>query len=157
MAPSKEKKPYVLLYCVASSPIAMQAAKETAERYGLPLIEIRSSKDYCVGYKQVCNIGPAEFLRYIQDAAYVLTNSFHGTAFSILLKKNFLVFDNKARGSRITDLLQLGGLSDRLTEGDIRMFNAQIDYSAVGIRLDAERKHSRRFLLNALEAGNEDL
>ena len=151
MAPSKEKKPYVLLYCVVSSPIAMQAAKETAERYGLPLIEIRSSNDYCVGYKQVCNIGPAEFLRYIQDAAYVLTNSFHGTAFSILLEKNFLVIDNKARGSRITDLLQLVGLSDRLTEGGTQMFNTQIDYSAVETRLNAAREHSRSFLLNALE------
>ena len=117
----------------------------------MPLIEIRSSKDYRVGHIQVYDIGPAEFLRYIQDAAYVLTNSFHGTAFSILLKKNFLVFDNKARGSRITDLLQLAGLTDRLTEDDTRMFNTQIDYSAVETRLNAAREHSRSFLLNALE------
>lgn len=151
MAPPKEKKPYVLLYCVASSPIAMQTAKETAERYGLPLIEIINWKEYYAGHKQVCDIGPAEFLRYIHDAAYVLTNSFHGTAFSILLEKNFLVIDNKARGSRITDLLQLVGLSDRLTEGGTQMFNTQIDYSAVETRLNAAREHSRRFLLNALE------
>lgn len=151
MAPSKIKEPYVLLYSAVSNPTATQAAKETAERYGLPLIEIRSSKDYRVGHIQVYDIGPAEFLRYIQDAAYVLTNSFHGTAFSILLEKNFLVIDNKARGSRITDLLQLVGLSDRLTEGGTQMFNTQIDYSAVETRLNAAREHSRRFLLNALE------
>ena len=68
-----------------------------------------------------------------------------------MLEKNFLVIDNKARGSRITDLLQLVGLSDRLTEGGTQMFNTQIDYSAVETRLNAAREHSRSFLLNALE------
>ena len=151
MAPSKIKEPYVLLYSAVSNPTATQAAKETAERYGLPLIEIRSGKKLGAAHKQVCDIGPSEFLRYIADAAYVLTNSFHGTAFSILLEKNFLVVDNKARGSRITDLLQLAGLSGRLTEGETHMFDEEIDYSAVKDRLSAEQTRSRSFLLRALE------
>lgn len=151
MAPSKIKEPYVLLYSAVSNEAASRAAEEFAKKRGLQLIEIRSGKKLGAAHKLVCDIGPSEFLRYIADAAYVLTNSFHGTAFSILLEKNFLVIDNKARGSRITDLLQLAGLTDRLTEDDTRMFNTQIDYSAVETRLNAAREHSRSFLLNALE------
>ena len=151
MASPLEKKPYVLLYSVVSNEAASRAAEEFAKKRGLQLIEIRSGKKLGAAHKLVCDIGPSEFLRYIADAAYVLTNSFHGTAFSILLEKNFLVIDNKARGSRITDLLQLVGLSGRLTEGDTHMFDEEIDYSAVKDKLSAEQARSQSFLLRALE------
>lgn len=151
MAPPQEIKPYVLLYCVVANSDAVRMARELAAKHRLTLIEICSAKPHRSKHKVVANIGPGEFLRYFADASYIVTNSFHGTAFSILFEKSFWAVDNKNRGSRILDLLKISGLSHRMVENEIPEDNEAIDYSLVNQNLETEREHSRRFLLDALE------
>ena len=46
-------------------------------------------EDLKFGDKQLYDVGPSEFLSYIKNAAYVITDSFHGTVFSVLFNKQF--------------------------------------------------------------------
>jgi hypothetical protein len=104
--------------------------------------------------------GPAEFVGLFQNASFVVTNSFHGTAFSVNFKIPFLVPINrdvppdKALSSRITTLLKVVGLEQRLVtagaplpEGDI----LGMDFESAENLLQAEKQKSLAFLRNALE------
>ena len=101
------------------------------------------------GHIQYTDKSPSEFLTYIKNAEFVVTNSFHGTAFSIIYKKMFYsVFDKDTRKG---DLLSSLGLDDRhiYNASDVDL-NKAIDYQDVYDRLDVIRKESACFLLEAL-------
>ena len=76
-----------------------------------------------IGYKQIGlsehqDGGPWSFLSMIDNATYVLTDSFHATVFSLLFHRPFYVFDRQyvhkqSQSSRITDLLTEVRLIDR--------------------------------------------
>lgn len=97
-------------------------------------------------------IPPIEgWLQGFRDADYIITDSFHGTVFSILNKKPFLTLVNKSRGaSRFESLLQKLGLEDRLIY-DVEDFNKgllknEIDFSSVQQKLNALKAVSFEFL-----------
>ena len=106
-------------------------------------------------------IDVSEWLVRIANARFVITNSFHGTVFSILFHRPFAVvlLDRSKAASdmngRIYSLLDMLGLSDRMLPAsafdalaDVR--SHPIDWDAVESRLDLERKRSAAFLLDAL-------
>lgn len=66
------------------------------------------------------NIGPLEWLSLIDNAELVLTNSFHGCVFSILLHTPFRVAISNNRGSRIASLLKDVGLERLLLTDDMK-------------------------------------
>ena len=83
---------------------------------GMPLYNLAQVQSKVVdnSYIPVTDAGPQEFLGYIANADMVITDSFHGTAFSILMgTKNFYTYiaPNNRRGSRIRNLLETYGLS----------------------------------------------
>ncbi|MCV6594972.1 MAG: polysaccharide pyruvyl transferase family protein [Silicimonas sp.] len=93
------------------------------------------------------------WLRAFRDAAFVVTDSFHGTVFSILFQKPFVCFGNQSRGmDRFTSLLSLLGLEDRLVleAAALAGLEAEIDYGAVLSRLAEHRAASAAFLEGAL-------
>ena len=88
-------------------------------------------------------MGPDEFLRCLYNAEFVVTNSFHGTVFSILFKKQFYsVYDTDARK---TNLLDKMGLSDRHinTFNEIDL-NKHVNFDEVN--LEEYSQESREFL-----------
>lgn len=95
-----------------------------------------------------------EWLATFRDAEMVITNSFHGTVFSILNHKEFLTLKNDSRGAaRLNTLLGELGLSERFVSPNhyAPQHISPINYEAVDGRLDALRQHSIRFLQEALE------
>jgi exopolysaccharide biosynthesis predicted pyruvyltransferase EpsI len=95
---------------------------------------------------------PAAWLRGFQDAKFVVTDSFHGTVFSILHNIPFIAIGNVARGlSRFQSLLKMFGLEDRLVT-DINSVNIdnfakkEIDWERVNEVLEKERKKAVDFL-----------
>jgi coenzyme F420-reducing hydrogenase beta subunit len=106
-----------------------------------------------VSYSENDDAGPREFLGLIKNAQYVLTNSFHGTAFAILFKKQFYAFpadkiqSEFSKNMRISDLLGKLGLETRLVSkaGDAD-FAASIEYEEVNAKLRQERERSLNFL-----------
>lgn len=99
-------------------------------------------------------ISPAKWLWLMRNASYVVTNSFHGTAFSLNTKRNSLsIFPTifPRSGSRITRLLSLTGQENRLIgHGAEEAIDTEIDYAPVRAALGRERERSRAYLLDML-------
>lgn len=96
-----------------------------------------------------------EWLKGFRDSKLVVTDSFHGLAFSIINSKDFIVFGNLKRGlARITELLALLGIEDRIIlEEDIEQLHLEfkpIDWNSVNKKLDFLRQESSEWLLNNL-------
>ena len=95
------------------------------------------------------------WLNYIKNAKYVLTDSFHGLAFSIIFQKQVIVMNNMCNSARIPSLLNMLGINKAIhpfgktTVSDMKK-EAHIDYAAVATRLAACREHSLNFLREAL-------
>ncbi|MCI9173365.1 MAG: polysaccharide pyruvyl transferase family protein [Lachnospiraceae bacterium] len=102
---------YILVFFLGNLP--GQAIRDFAARKRLPVIYL-NHRDY----QELFALGPAEFLYVMMHASYVLTDSFHGTVFSILFERQFFVFRRKEAGvkdmfSRLETLLQNFSLEER--------------------------------------------
>lgn len=109
------------------------------------------------GIKSISNrtihseISVEDFLSYIKYASYVLTNSFHGLAFSLLFEKNFNVTLAPGKQTRCVSLLEQIGLMSRFVENQDRISWDTIDYDIVKRRLDEIRQDSVNFLKNNIQ------
>lgn len=97
-----------------------------------------------------------EWLRGFRDAEFVVTDSFHGMVFAIVNQVDFIVFNNKNRGSeRFTSLLDMTGINrDRLIEdgSDINIKQLEvINWKSVELRLASHRSKSISWLLSHLK------
>ena len=96
-----------------------------------------------------------EWINGFMSADYIITDSFHGTLFSIIFNKKFISIGNKRRGlSRFTSILKQLGLENRLlldvSDFSPELLNEDIDWDSVNIKLEVERKESIEFLKNNL-------
>ena len=84
---------------------------------------------------------PEDFLSLFYYADYVVTNSFHGLAFSINLNKQFTVVKRNEFNSRIDSLLEITGLTERMINHnlDMNIVDKPIDYNKVNDILNNER------------------
>lgn len=97
-----------------------------------------------------------EWLKALQEARFVVTDSFHGCVFSILFNKPFYVYGNKQRGkSRFESLLNTFLLQSRYVDEETSLnaleINNDIDWNKVNDIIKEKRELSKRFLLTALE------
>lgn len=114
---------YIAVYTICGHPWAETAALELGEKKSLPVVHLpggQLARWYLPGKaKRVTALGPAEWLWFIRHAEYVVTNSFHGTVFSLMFHNPFTVAMNgKASDARMLSLLDGVGLN-----GD---FNAEL-------------------------------
>jgi len=97
-------------------------------------------------------IGPSEWLWLVQNADAVITDSFHGTAFSIIYNRPFISIFRDGRKSTLLNLL---GLSDRLIGSYEDLFQADlklhIDFTNANILLEKERKRCKKLLKEAID------
>ena len=83
------------------------------------------------------------------NADFVVTNSFHGLAFSINLERNFIIVPRNEFNSRIESLVTLTGLQNRLVlSADAALAESKrvIDYRKINIRLNEERKKAKEYI-----------
>lgn len=97
-----------------------------------------------------------DWLCAFRDCDYVITDSFHGTVFSIIFNKPFLVLVNKERGAeRFYDLLETTGLKDRMYLGGESTINCvinnEIDWTKVNMELSNNRQLSLNFISSNLQ------
>lgn len=140
------EKKYIFAYFVVEEQPVADCARKLAELTGLEIIELHYyHMPECSGDNQFANMGPAEFLFYIKHAKYVVTNSFHGTVFSILYQRPF--YSVYKKNGRVDNLLNFLGIPDRHVNGieGICMEN-RIDYSEVHNKLQEYREKSLEFL-----------
>ena len=146
----KNKSGYILLYILEENKNIKKIAEKIKDIYKIDKIKTFSKKKY--GIKKIKSIGtsgPKEFLNAFYNSKVVLTNSFHGTVFSIIFKKDFYVLLPNKRSERIVSILRLFGLENRIVSNinDIsRIYLEGIDYENVDKMLQAERSKTLKYL-----------
>ena len=147
---------YILAYFLDKpSDSARRAIAELKESLACEVIAIPyqfDEMDYC---DKVVPTGPVEFLDLINNAKCVLTDSFHGTAFSINLHTPFYVFARDygsahSQNSRVESILKKMNMQDRFEPSEVSQKYSQIDFNKSEEVLKAERTKARDYLKAAL-------
>lgn len=136
---------YILIYETFPNKDLEDKAKELAKKEGLKVIRINpveeaNDPEIIENYTS----GPSEFIGYINNAKYVFTNSFHATAFSIILEKQFVVFLLENIGLRLKNVLENFDLLDRI---DYDNLHKEINWEQVDEKYKLLSKESKNFLL----------
>ena len=143
-------QPYILIYDFDSNDDMCEFVIKCAKNMHCLVYSILPSKiaDRCFSQE-----GPDAFIYLIRNAEIVVSNSFHATAFAILFHKNFFVFNRMEKiNTRMKDMLEIFGLSDRLIKNSNLNVNNKINYSEVDKKLSAQIKHSKKFIDTVLGA-----
>ncbi|MDR1565628.1 MAG: polysaccharide pyruvyl transferase family protein [Oscillospiraceae bacterium] len=139
------KEPYLFVYEFGDNPAFKELAQKISAKHGLKIISLFKS-DYAA--RCLPKAGPLEFLRLIEGANFVLSSSFHATAFSVIFRKEFLVLPRQEDiNLRMSDLLEGLDLSERMSALSP---SSSIDYSSVEVRLAAAVEASKAFLKEAV-------
>ncbi|MCM1134180.1 MAG: polysaccharide pyruvyl transferase family protein [Clostridium sp.] len=140
-----EGKSYILLYLLQYDKQTIDFAKKMAVEKGIELRIVTASFMYACGFEPWCNIGVEEWLSLINCAECVVTNSFHGIAFSMIFERPFSftkLKDNlKKRNGRIEELLKKAGV-EKWEEGQILYLSEQEFMT----HMDEQKKHSYDYL-----------
>lgn len=163
----EENQEYIFCYFLGVNSIHREIANSLSKKTGLKIVTLKNLDEYVIKDKTFGNlcpydVDPVEFLNLINNARYVLTDSFHGSVFSILFHKDFIVFDRfrkndrESTNSRIFSLMNIAGLENRHITEDVLsreivfdVMNEKINYEIVEGRLEIERKKSIDFLIDA--------
>lgn len=152
---------YVLVYPMelGKNKAFLNLVKEVKKQSSLPIVCILPLnfdwRWFLVADRIILDAGPQEFLGYFKNASMICTNSFHGTVFSIVFRKNFLGLPHSVTNSRIYSLLEKVGLLDRqLSEFSPQKtreaLGAPIEYNKTTPRLQDSINFSLEYLKGAL-------
>lgn len=151
-------KPYILCYFVGHRTDYNNFINRVKEQTGWRCIIIPMDVNLSSCGKVVKGVGPMEFITLIKNASIVCTDSFHATVFSILYQREFYVLkrfsdrSKESQNSRLYEILTTLNLINRLILDERRFHrDSVIDYNIVYKTLNSKRKHSEKFLINALE------
>ena len=155
----KKKEPYLLVYSVekAEDELVKDIALKVAQNKKMPIYCISSEgklHGLRLGKKRFTRATPPHFISLFAQADFTVVSSFHGTAFSINMNKNFITISPSKFNSRIDNLLNICGLQERKIS-DIKSFSDKllddIDYSVVNHILTNERDKSMDFINKAIK------
>lgn len=148
--PMKKPEKYVLVYQIHANSDLDHYAVKFAEKAELPLLRVspllhqakRSGKFvYCPDI--------SGFLDLVKNATYLVTDSFHGTAFAINFNTQFVeVLPNTGTSSRNQSILELTGLTDRIVRdlNDFSYIDQEIDFKEANEKIGTSRIESIRIL-----------
>lgn len=150
---------YVLIYQLSESEVIIDLAKSISKKRKIPVLRVCKRAFYenqNSGIQNILDAGPSEFLWLIHNAEFIITNSFHGTAFSVNYHKPFftVLSDKKKNNARMESLLRTLKLQSRLVyeesygSDDIGLNVDNIFTIEVDNRLNELREGSLKFLLN---------
>lgn len=150
------RKPYLFIYMLRPSKEVIRIAKKIAAKDNLDILYTGLYVNNYSGIKTIVDVGVEDFLSYILHAEYIVTNSFHGTVFSLLFGKKFVSIRVSSTNSRVESLLNIVKLSHLLIddESDLDMAKLDYDMEEVNSRLEVERKKSLKYLKQIVEGYN---
>lgn len=150
---------YIFLYVIKPNLELCNTIKQIAAQYNLLVYYIGDFSAKTVGVSDINDASVQDFLSLIKNSAAVVTNSFHATAFSILMNKQFFSYVPPLSGSRIRDVLDTFDLVDQIVDEDsvnerIERYLAgdrEIDYSKVNPIIEEKRVNSLDYLRQIAE------
>lgn len=153
-------KEYIFVYSVSASNKIIQIVNKISQILDLEVYLLTDKLNVKVkNHKRCYGIGPIEFIDLVKNAKFVISDSFHGTAFSIIFEKNFISVSNEVGGTRIKDLLERLNLSNRVIKNldEInQQYEFEINYIIVNEILKLEKNKSVNFLKECILDINKD-
>ncbi len=148
--PQMQEK-YILLYSRRYNKAMEQYAEQLAKQMGVKLVEIsiratNAEKGHIMRY----DAGVEEFQSLVKHAECVITNSFHGVIFAVQLRTPFYCFSREQGDTKIGEVLDLFGLSERIMIDGTEKMSPEIDYDPVHQRIAEARKPAAEYLRYAL-------
>lgn len=150
--PERCEKPYLLVYDFDNSPAVRKLAERIAAERGLHIYSV-----FKLPYAERCFplCGPETFLSLMQHAAFVLSNSFHATAFSVIFEKEFAVVERTEKiNTRMRDFTAMLGLSDHMVTAETEI-PVGTDWTAVRRCLKNEIDHAKAYIDEVLRDGEK--
>lgn len=154
----EEKEPYIAVYFLNPSPEKREMCLKLQQKLGgIKIINMMDANlrnaDYCLKTLEYDNIKidltVEEWLAYLYHAEYVITDSYHGTCFSMIFEKNFATIKNR-ESARFETFALLGEVHDRILENgasyDVNELVKDIDYQSVKEMLEVEKEKSKEFI-----------
>lgn len=157
---SKIKEPFIFCYFLNTNHQYKEPVKEFAKIKGLKIYGVSGNTSDAEWMNILTHqiVGPREFLGLINDATIVITDSYHGTIFSLLHHKDFILLERFTRddvicqNSRIYQLEKYFGISENIVsiKEDTKLEIKSIDYETFESKLSTLRKKSLNFILKTL-------
>ena len=151
--PRKGTQRYIFFYNLLNTPESTRFADSLSRQTGLPVREVNKQLDFRhLDARYTSTASVEEFLGLLDGAEYVVSNSFHGVAFSLIFQKQFFAAGMRERANRVCSLLTLAGIPERYF-GEATSAPATlpaIDYNPVSEKLSGAILHSQQFLKEAL-------
>ena len=160
-----ETEPFMLTYILDPTEEIRKAILAYSELLGVKAVNVLDL-DYMV-YEEnrkklnleniLPQILPEDLMRLYSKCSFVLTDSFHGTAFAIIFNKPFLSVINMKRGAvRFTEMLEKFDLMNHLAQDPASIpidskYTEDIDYTAINKMIKDEREEAIAWLKNAIE------
>lgn len=143
-------RPYIAVYQLNRNPLLVDAATRMARRTGLPMVRI----DYwptmrMPGVRSYVTPPVEDFLSLLKNAEFVMTDSFHGIAFSHIFETQFAAVPPSRYGGRILSLLNLLGTDGNLIRSVGQIDDIALQWGSLSFdrqRLDHERQRASEYL-----------
>ena len=143
---------YLLIYDLCKDEKLYKLAKKLAKKKKLKIKTICGYIPYNKNLKgKIYNCSPTEFLEYIYNAQYIITNSFHGLAFSLIFEKQFNILLPSKRPSRLVDLLTELNLISRIIYDEKKICDDYIDYVIINKKLNKKISESINYISKGLK------
>jgi hypothetical protein len=149
------ERDYVLLFSWPGSKNAVMITNMVSGKLGVkPICIVPPPRTMFSGIERKLDVGPKEFLGLVKNAAFVVTDSFHGTVFSIQYEKPFVSVNNGESDTRRLSLLDRLGLSDHYLAPDKLDFDKILstDFASAKQKLLRLRDDSIAYLQRAIGA-----
>jgi hypothetical protein len=140
---------YIFVYAMENSEMMANAIEALKAAYDYPIYIIcggESAKS--LSGERIEDLGPSEFIGMISGAEMVLTNSFHGTAFSMILGKKLYCVSHSTRNARLENILSEAGQADKLIGAETdkkdiveKMIDGVCGYENLLPKIDASKKY----------------
>lgn len=149
----KEKEKYILVYAMTKNKKIYEIANKIANKFSCKIIHFtRTNGEYDndkILSKKIF-ADPREFVGLIKNAEFVLTNTFHGTVFSIIFNKRFLSILPQNASNRITEILKIFSLEDRGIHEDNQFYEdileRNINYNVINEKIKEKRTMAHGFI-----------
>lgn len=157
----KRNGEYIFFYSINYNSSVIKMVKKISKNLKLPVVILytarKTSKTFFSGFELEEHNAPEDFLALIRNAKLVLTNSFHGTAFSIIYRKSFYVlrgkegtkFNSDDRMTTILNKLQIENREITPETIETMQFSYDMEYLEVEKKLEKEVIIAKEFILQA--------
>lgn len=149
-----KNKKYIFMYNINRNAKLDNYAKKLSKEKKLPVITVSYQFHECFKFGKVkVNPKVEDFLSLIYNATYILTDSFHCTAFSINFNKNVIVAYPEKFSTRLDSIVRITGITNKVidnNDNDLSISERKIDFKFVNEQLKKEREKSIQYIKKSI-------